>query len=231
MVPIDGEVREGVGLLGSPQLRDPAVGRARQPVRPPADRRTSCAAASPPRTGTTSRTMALFLLARWLHFFVRHRCSAWPPSTSTACSGASAIAAGHRRSSLVFTVVYFVLVERAVAGVPAAAAAVLLDLRPRLLAARALLEAVTADLPHALQRHPVQERDLAAAGRPDRPQGLRRRLLHRRSGPSSPSATTARSTRAARSSATRRRTAPSSPTASRSAPAAPSGSAPSSTTA
>ena len=28
MVPVDGEVREGVGLLGSPELRDPAVGPA-----------------------------------------------------------------------------------------------------------------------------------------------------------------------------------------------------------
>ena len=66
-----------------------------------------------------------------------------------------------------------------------------------------------------LRRHPVQERGLAAAGCPARPQGLRRRLRLTGADASSPSATTARSTPAARSSATRRRTAPSSPTASR----------------
>ena len=35
MVPISGRVRENVGLLGSPAFRDPAVGRARQQLRPP----------------------------------------------------------------------------------------------------------------------------------------------------------------------------------------------------
>ena len=54
MVPISGRVRENVGLLGSPAFRDPAVGRARQQLRPPEDRVTSSVAALPPRTGTTS---------------------------------------------------------------------------------------------------------------------------------------------------------------------------------
>ena len=45
---------------------------------------------------------------------------------------------------LLFTVVYFVLVERAATRIPGAPAAVLLDLRAALLAARTLLEAAAA---------------------------------------------------------------------------------------
>ena len=46
MVPLDGQVREGVGPAGLAQLRDPALGRARHAVRPPEDRGR---AAPPPR--------------------------------------------------------------------------------------------------------------------------------------------------------------------------------------
>ena len=70
-----------------------------------------------------------------------HRCSAWPPSTSTTVRYAHAvIALRRRRSSSLFTAVYFVLVERASSGFRALRPTVLLDLRPVLLAARTLLE-------------------------------------------------------------------------------------------
>ena len=74
MVPIDGEVREGVGLLGSPSFEIPRSVRAGQPVRPPAEgdelRRRLAA-----KNRYNLRTMGLFLFVRWLHFFVPHRCS------------------------------------------------------------------------------------------------------------------------------------------------------------
>ena len=52
LVPIDGELREGVGPAGLAQLRDPADGRARQQPRRGGPRRAAPQPA-PPRTGTT----------------------------------------------------------------------------------------------------------------------------------------------------------------------------------
>ena len=157
-------------------------------------------------------------------------CSAWPPRTSTPPSGAAVVALANVRI-LLFSVALLRPGRTCLHGVPASEAAVLLDLRRRLLAARALLEAGCRRLSPGLQRHAVQERDLADAGCPARQAGLRRRL---QSGGEEPGDHRRRrhAQRGERgSSATRRRTAPSSPTASRSVPAAPSGSAPSSTTA
>ena len=65
MVPIDGKVREGVGLLGSPSfeiprsvLRDTSCRR-----REPDERRRRLAAKNKHNLGT----MALALLVRWMH--------------------------------------------------------------------------------------------------------------------------------------------------------------------
>ena len=54
MIPLDGEVREGRRPARLAVLRDPAVGRARQPVRPSADRGGAAHAGCARRTGTTS---------------------------------------------------------------------------------------------------------------------------------------------------------------------------------
>ncbi len=52
LVPIEGEVREGVGLLGSPSFEIPRSGRARQRPRRARPRRAPPPAGAP-RTGTT----------------------------------------------------------------------------------------------------------------------------------------------------------------------------------
>ena len=80
-------------------------------------------------------------------------------------------------------------------GVPAAAAAAAAPSTTRTSGGTSASGRCRPTLSARLQRHPVQERDLAAAGRPDRPPGLRRRLLHHRADARPPSATTARSTR------------------------------------
>lgn len=69
MIPLDGDVREGVGLLGSPSFEIPrSVER---------DSRFDSLAAGPARQRRLSqknrynlRTMALFLLSRWLYVFI-----------------------------------------------------------------------------------------------------------------------------------------------------------------
>ena len=145
MVPIDGQVREGVGLLGSPSFEIPrSVER---------DSRFDLAdrgrAAPPPGRQEPAQP--------------RHhgRCSCWCGGSTSSCSPCSRLAAAdlyhafgavavalanvaHRSCS---RVVYFVLVERAVRPASGPAAAVLLDLRPALLAARAVLEGACGDLP------------------------------------------------------------------------------------
>ena len=129
MVPIDGEVREGVGPAGLAQLRDPAVGRARQQVRRcgPA---TSCAAASRAKNRHNAVTIGAVPAGAVGPLVRRSRCSAWSRSTSTRRCGASAVALA-TVAGLLFTVAYFVLVERAVDGFRPLRAAGLLDLRPR----------------------------------------------------------------------------------------------------
>ena len=53
----------------APQLRDPALGRAGQQLRPPERAGTGCAAGSPPRTGTTPHHRAV-LVRRGLVFLL-----------------------------------------------------------------------------------------------------------------------------------------------------------------
>ena len=167
MVPIDGQVREDVGLLGSPCFEIPRT-VARDSVRregpgelpPPAAR---------PRTGTT-RSLRCSCCA-WISPRA-HRCSSgrrrplpvhgfgWsPPATVAGLSSPSpqcpGRAGGHR-------------LRRMARG--------LLDLRPDFWRHERFWK-LTAGVPRAVRRHPDQERGVAAAGRPDRPAGVRRRLL------------------------------------------------------
>ncbi|KAE8763291.1 amino acid adenylation domain-containing protein [Georgenia thermotolerans] len=69
MVPVDGPVREGVGLLGSPPFEIP---RTVERDRSFDDRRTAegLAAALPGKNAHNAVTLALYLLAQWLRVFV-----------------------------------------------------------------------------------------------------------------------------------------------------------------
>ena len=224
---------EGVGLLGSPCFEIPrSVTRDRQfddlSTRP--GQRRPAEGQEPAQRGHHGPAPARALAVRHRDALARFA-AATARRSRTAGSAALGLTRGERSwPPSLFTVVYFVLVERAVTGFRRAAAEVLLDLPAGFLAARAVLEGPVHRLHPDVQRHPVQERHLAAAGGAGRPSRLRRRLLDHRSGPWSASAATPRSTRAASCSAIPWRTAPSSPTTSPSAPGPPSAPAPSSTT-
>ncbi|ADI04235.1 non-ribosomal peptide synthetase [Streptomyces bingchenggensis BCW-1] len=121
MVPLDGELREGVGLLGSPCFEIPrSVERDSRfdHLRGGEELRRSLAA----KNRYNARSMVFFLLVRWLHAFVL-----------TALGLASiclygelghVVIAGYLALTLAFTALYFTLVERGVAAFRA--------LRPRL---------------------------------------------------------------------------------------------------
>ena len=67
MIPIDGPVRNGIGLLGSPSFEIPLPKNATAASNSDA---VSSAAGSPPRTGTTSRTMGIYLAVQWFRTYV-----------------------------------------------------------------------------------------------------------------------------------------------------------------
>ncbi|PKW12249.1 non-ribosomal peptide synthetase terminal domain of unknown function [Streptomyces sp. 1222.5] len=111
MVPIDGELREGVGLLGSPSfeiprtvLRDTRFER----ISHGEERRRRLAAKN--RHNTT--TASLHLLSRWFHFFVLVLITMTAIELYHAIGVPAYALAG--LLTLVFTVVYFTLIERAV---------------------------------------------------------------------------------------------------------------------
>ena len=170
MVPIDGPVRENVGLLGSPAFEIPrssARDAKIEYLNDPAEVRRRLRAKNRHNAGS----IATVLLVRAVQFFGSLLLAAIALDLYAQFS-ALAVAAG-LLSILVFNVVYSALLERAVLGFRPLTAAVLLDLRPLLLGPRAAVEG----LRHAdLRRHPVQLADLAAGRRADRPPGVRRRL-------------------------------------------------------
>ena len=69
MVPIDGPLREGVGLLGSPAVRDPPHGGARPVLRRP-PHPGGPGRALPGKNSHNAVTLALYLLAQWFRMFV-----------------------------------------------------------------------------------------------------------------------------------------------------------------
>ena len=174
MIPLDGEIREGVGLLGSPCFEIPrSVERDSRfdHLRTGDELRQRLAA----KNRYNLRTMAVCLLARWLHLFL---VTIFVLAAFDSFSGfaqllmAALLAAQHPASPR------FLRAGRTgPASLPAPATEILLDLRPVLLAARAPLEGTWGGVPAYVRRHPVQERDLEGPGRPDRPEGVRRRLL------------------------------------------------------
>ncbi|MFI8305091.1 Pls/PosA family non-ribosomal peptide synthetase [Streptomyces sp. NPDC085927] len=111
MVPLDGEVRRGVGLLGSPCFEIPrSVERDLRfdHMRTGAELRRNLAA----KNRCNIRSMVLFLLVRWFFFFVL-TVFALADVELYGAFGYVAIAA-FLVVTLAFTPLYFVLVERAI---------------------------------------------------------------------------------------------------------------------
>ncbi|MFD9220125.1 Pls/PosA family non-ribosomal peptide synthetase [Streptomyces sp. NPDC060064] len=113
MVPIDGPVREGVGLLGSPSFEIPrTVERDNKfnHLESGDELHRRLAAKNKHNAGTAG----LYLLARWVHLFVI-TLIAMGASDLYPSLGASVIALAGVLT-LLFTVVYFALIERAATG-------------------------------------------------------------------------------------------------------------------
>jgi non-ribosomal peptide synthetase-like protein len=111
MVPVDGDAREGVGLLGSPSIEIPRTVQRDTSF----DYMTS-GDELPRRLAAKNKhnviTMGLFLLVRWLHFFGVTLLVAGAANYYDSV-GALAIALA-TVGSLLFSVVYYTLVERIV---------------------------------------------------------------------------------------------------------------------
>ncbi|MFI6492896.1 Pls/PosA family non-ribosomal peptide synthetase [Streptomyces sp. NPDC050564] len=113
MIPLDGEVREGVGLLGSPCFEIPrSVERDSRfdHLRNGEEFRRSLAA----KNRYNIRSMAFFLLVRWLYFFVITVVAL--ADVDVYDSFGHVLIAAFLVFSAVFTPVYFVLVERGIAA-------------------------------------------------------------------------------------------------------------------
>ncbi|GAA1318371.1 hypothetical protein GCM10009647_048900 [Streptomyces sanglieri] len=113
MVPLEGEVREGVGLLGSPCFEIPrSVERDSRfdRLRTGDELRRSLAA----KNRYNIRSMSFFLLVRWLHFFVLTTFGL--ANAELYGSYGHVTIAAFLVFSLGFTAVYFVLVERGIAA-------------------------------------------------------------------------------------------------------------------
>ncbi|MEU1184673.1 Pls/PosA family non-ribosomal peptide synthetase [Streptomyces sp. NPDC005820] len=111
MIPLDGEIREGVGLLGSPCFEIPrSVERDLRfdHLRTGGELRRSLAA----KNRYNIRSMLLFLLVRWLYFFVLTLLAL--ADLDLYDSYGHLLIAVFLVLTLAFTPVYFVLVERAV---------------------------------------------------------------------------------------------------------------------
>jgi non-ribosomal peptide synthetase-like protein len=113
MIPLDGKVREGVGLLGSPCFEIPrSVERDSRfdHLRIGNELRRRLAA----KNWYNIRTMGVFLFIRWLHAFALTVLSLAAVNLYNAFG--SVTFAADLAFSLVFSAVYFVLVERAIAA-------------------------------------------------------------------------------------------------------------------
>ncbi|WP_455351499.1 Pls/PosA family non-ribosomal peptide synthetase [Streptomyces sp. SYSU K217416] len=113
MVPLDGEVREGVGLLGSPCFEIPRSverdGRFDH-LRTGDELRRNLAA----KDRYNIRSMVFFLLVRWLHFFVLTVLGLAAVDLYGALG--QVMIAASLAFTLGFTAVYFALVERGIAA-------------------------------------------------------------------------------------------------------------------
>lgn len=113
MVPLDGEIRQGIGLLGSPCFEIPrSVERDSQfdHLRTD-DELRKCLAA---KNRYNIRTMCLFLFIRWLHTFILTVFGL--ASVSLADTFGLMIVVTDLTFGLVFSALYFTLVERIITG-------------------------------------------------------------------------------------------------------------------
>jgi len=111
MIPLDGKVREGVGLLGSPPFEIPRTVERDQAVElDEAERRRRLRA----KNRHNLRTMGIFLFGRWLYVFLVTTCSL---AALDSYGGFAQLQMGLLLAlSILITPVYFVLVERLVTG-------------------------------------------------------------------------------------------------------------------
>ncbi|MBA2950583.1 Pls/PosA family non-ribosomal peptide synthetase [Streptomyces himalayensis] len=113
MVPVDGEVREGVGLLGSPAFAIP-----RTVMRDTELNHVASGSELSHRLAAKNRhnavTAAIYLLARWIHVFavtlIAMGANALYPSFGVSAIALAGVV------TLAFTVCYFALIERASTG-------------------------------------------------------------------------------------------------------------------
>lgn len=111
MVPLDGEIREGVGLLGSPCFEIPrTVERDTRFDHLRAGEELSRSLAAKNRYNL--RTIAFFLVARWLHTLVLTMLGL--ASLGLYGTLGHVVIAGYLAITLAFTALYFVLVERCI---------------------------------------------------------------------------------------------------------------------
>jgi non-ribosomal peptide synthetase-like protein len=113
LVPLDGEVKEGVGLLGSPSFEIPRSverdGRTVQPRTP-----EELAERLSRKNRYNLRTMGVFLLVRWLHVYLLTILSLTAFDFLAALG--HVVTAVTLALGVVMSALYFVLVERALAG-------------------------------------------------------------------------------------------------------------------
>ena len=111
MIPLDGKVREGVGLLGSPSFEIPrTVERDQAVVLDEAEQRRQLRA----KNWHNLRTIGIFLFARWLHVFL---VTVFALAAFDSYGGFAQLEMALLLAvSVMITPVYFVLVERLVRG-------------------------------------------------------------------------------------------------------------------
>ncbi|MEV7525391.1 Pls/PosA family non-ribosomal peptide synthetase [Streptomyces sp. NPDC091371] len=113
MVPVDGEVRENVGLLGSPAFAIPRTvmrDTRFQDLESGSELRRRLAA----KNRHNAVTAGLYLMARWIHLFVVLLLALGAKSVYSSLGASAYALAGVL--VLPFTVVYFALIERAATG-------------------------------------------------------------------------------------------------------------------
>ena len=113
MIPLDGEVRSGVGLLGSPSFEIPRTVERDQAfdyLREGDELRHRLRA----KNWHNLRTMGIFLLGRWLHVFL---VTVFALAAMDACRGFAQLQMAVLFAlSVLVTPVYYVLLERAIRG-------------------------------------------------------------------------------------------------------------------
>jgi non-ribosomal peptide synthetase-like protein len=111
MIPLDGKVREGVGLLGSPSFEIPRTVERDQAVELDEDEQRRRLRA---KNWHNLRTIGIFLFVRWLHVFL---VTAFALAAFDSYGGFAQLEMGLLLAvSFLITPVYFVLVERLIRG-------------------------------------------------------------------------------------------------------------------